>query len=167
LVNEEHLENPLRPGMPLATLATHLGVAGELAEVVVDGSTDLVRKGPAVAAAGHEGRPSVEQDAAWDRARERLEEGLAVPPEGDLGLDAEMIAHLIREGELVRVGPGLVYRPQQLEEITNAMRELEGEFTVAEFRDQVGLSRKYVVPLLEWTDKEGLTSRRGDLRRLR
>ncbi|HEU4319504.1 MAG TPA: selenocysteine-specific translation elongation factor [Acidimicrobiia bacterium] len=167
LVREEHLTNPLRPGLPLATLATRLGVTGELAEMIVDGSTDLRRDGPTVAAFGHEGRLGSDQDAAWKAARDRIEESLAVPAENDLGLDPEVLAHLIREGELVRIAPGLVYRPKQLEEIVAVMRGLDAEFTVAEFRDQVGLSRKYVVPILEWTDKEGLTSRRGDVRHIR
>jgi selenocysteine-specific elongation factor len=42
-----------------------------------------------------------------------------------------------------------------------------GEFTVAQFRDAADLSRKYAVPILEWSDKEGLTVRRGDIRRFR
>ena len=44
---------------------------------------------------------------------------------------------------------------------------MTGPFTVAEFRDHSGLSRKYVVPILEWADREGLTIRRGDVRHLR
>ena len=34
-------------------------------------------------------------------------------------------------------------------------------------RDATGLSRKYAVPILEWSDREGLTVRRGDVRSLR
>ncbi|MGH8942097.1 MAG: SelB C-terminal domain-containing protein [Acidimicrobiia bacterium] len=40
-------------------------------------------------------------------------------------------------------------------------------YTVSRFRDHTGLSRKYVVPILEWADREGLTIRRGDVRHLR
>jgi selenocysteine-specific elongation factor len=39
--------------------------------------------------------------------------------------------------------------------------------TMAEFRDVVGTSRKYVVPLLEHFDSAGLTIRDGDYRALR
>jgi selenocysteine-specific elongation factor len=78
------------------------------------------------------------------------------------------VLHLkLRSGELVRVGPGLVYLPEQIEELKKVMAGLGEEFTVAQFRDAAGLSRKYAVPILEWSDKEGLTVRRGDLRRLR
>ena len=33
-------------------------------------------------------------------------------------------------------------------------------------RDRLGISRKYLIPLLEWADREGLTAREGDGRRL-
>ena len=39
-----------------------------------------------------------------------------------------------------------------------------GPFTVAEFRDLVGASRKYAVPLLEYLDQAGFTRRQGDVR---
>ena len=38
---------------------------------------------------------------------------------------------------------------------------------MATFRDLVGTSRKYAVPLLEWFDATGITHRAGDMRVLR
>ena len=34
-------------------------------------------------------------------------------------------------------------------------------------RDRLGISRKYLIPLLEWADGKGLTVREGDGRRLK
>jgi selenocysteine-specific elongation factor len=34
-------------------------------------------------------------------------------------------------------------------------------------RDRLGISRKYLIPLLEWADAKGITERVGDARRLR
>jgi selenocysteine-specific elongation factor len=42
-----------------------------------------------------------------------------------------------------------------------------GEVTVGDVRDRTGLSRKYLIPLLEWADARGWTERRGDRRRFR
>jgi selenocysteine-specific elongation factor len=39
--------------------------------------------------------------------------------------------------------------------------------TAAGFRDLIGTSRKYAVPLLEWFDAHGVTIRSGDYRTLR
>jgi selenocysteine-specific elongation factor len=35
------------------------------------------------------------------------------------------------------------------------------------FRDLIGSSRKYTIPLLEFFDRDGLTIRVGDVRRLK
>jgi selenocysteine-specific elongation factor len=76
---------------------------------------------------------------------------------------------LTATGKLVRVGEH-VYRGEQLAEIrTRLVRTLraEGRITAARFRDAVGTSRKYVVPLLEFFDATGVTIRDGDQRALR
>jgi selenocysteine-specific elongation factor len=167
LVEEEHARHPLRSGLPLATLAARLRVDAELAERVVEKAGDLQRRGPDVALQEHDQSLSDAQAATWQRAVTRLEQGLAVPNDVDLGLDPEVLHLKIRSGELTRVSPDLVYLPAQIEELKSVMAGLGEEFTVADFRDAAGLSRKYAVPILEWSDKEGLTVRRGDLRRLR
>jgi selenocysteine-specific elongation factor len=41
-----------------------------------------------------------------------------------------------------------------------------GEITVAGLRGRTGLSRKYLIPLLEWADRTGITRRVGEARRL-
>jgi selenocysteine-specific elongation factor len=43
------------------------------------------------------------------------------------------------------------------------LREL-GRATPAQLRDRTGLSRKYLIPLLEWADRRGITRRQGDAR---
>jgi selenocysteine-specific elongation factor len=75
---------------------------------------------------------------------------------------------LVATGRLVRVGEHL-YRGEQLGEIrTRLVRTLraEGRITAARFRDAVGTSRKYIVPLLEFFDATGVTVRDGDQRAL-
>jgi selenocysteine-specific elongation factor len=76
---------------------------------------------------------------------------------------------LIAGGRLIRVGEH-IYRGEQLAEIrTQLIRTLRAEqrITAARFRDVVGTSRKYIVPLLEFFDATGVTIRDGDQRALR
>ena len=40
----------------------------------------------------------------------------------------------------------------------------EPQLTLAQFRDFIGSSRKYALPLLEYFDGAGFTRRRGDVR---
>lgn len=166
MVDEGHRRHPLRPGVPMATLAKRLEIGASIIEAVIDRSEVLERIGPDVARRGHVADLSRHQAEAWQRAVARLETGLAVPDEGELGLEPDVLSLKLRTGELVRIGPGLVYLPEQIEQLKRHMSELD-EFTVAQFRDAAGLSRKYAVPILEWSDREGLTVRRGDLRRFR
>ena len=75
----------------------------------------------------------------------------------------------LSRGMLVKVGDDL-YRGSQIARIVNRveahLRE-RGHMTAADFRDLLGTSRKYAVPLLEWLDAHGVTIRSGDLRTLR
>jgi selenocysteine-specific elongation factor len=167
LVEHEHQMHPLRPGLPLATLAERLEMDQRIVEAMVERGETLVRLGPDIARSGHVAQMSSEDEAAWKLAVARLREGLSVPEESGLGVGAEIIHLKVRSGELVRVAPALVYLPEQIEELKQTMAGLPEGFTVAEFRDAASLSRKYAVPILEWSDKEGLTVRRGDRRRLR
>ena len=167
VVTEYQERHQLRPGMPLATLAATLGVSNELAERLVEDSEELGRSGPDVST--QQLRPSLDPDSQlrWEKARVRLGESLSVPDADELGLGSELTHLMIREAGLIRVSDDLVYLPEQIEEIKRMLGEMTAPFTVAQFRDHTGLSRKYVVPILEWADREGLTIRRGDLRHLR
>lgn len=76
---------------------------------------------------------------------------------------------LVGLGELVRVGTHL-YRAEQLAEVRARLERTlraEGRMTAARFRDVVGTTRKYAVPLLEYFDAAGVTERDGDERVLR
>jgi selenocysteine-specific elongation factor len=153
--------------MPLATLATGLGTTSDLVSRMVEESSDLERIGPVVTSTRH--RPSLDSEAegAWARAEGILRQGLAVPSANDLGIDRELLHRMVRDGRVVRVSDDLVYLPEQIDQIKRHLVAMDSPFTVARFRDQSGLSRKYVVPILEWADREGLTIRQGDERRLR
>ncbi|MFQ5522669.1 MAG: selenocysteine-specific translation elongation factor [Acidimicrobiia bacterium] len=162
-----HRRHPLREGMPLATLAEKLGLDLEGAAVVVENSDRLERRGPEVAMKDWNVELSLDQEEQWQKVRVRLEADLAVPTVAELGLDPELVHLLIRRGRLIRISDALVYLPDQIGQIRGVLSEMPPEFTVADFRDAIGLSRKYAVPILEWADREGLTVRRGDTRSAR
>ncbi len=167
LVRAEHDQYLLRVGLPLATLANTLGVDVSVAEAIVDQETDLERRGPDVAAAGREVELDPASQAAWIATKEVLSAGLDVPSVGDLALDAEILHLKVRNGEVTSVSADLVFLPFQIDQLKVILDAMKDDFTVADFRDATELSRKYVVPILEWADKEGLTVRRGDTRRVR
>jgi selenocysteine-specific elongation factor len=82
---------------------------------------------------------------------------------------AQAFDTLVATGVFVKIGDAL-YTGKQIAEIRGALESTirkEGRLTMAQFRDLVGTSRKYAVPLLEWFDATGVTMRSGDLRVLR
>jgi selenocysteine-specific elongation factor len=167
LVTEFHQRHPLRPGIPLASLAAGIGVEPGAVETITAHAEDLSVVDATVRSSGHGGERTPDQEAAWERARARIAEDLSVPDVTDLDLDPELRHSLAREGELVLVGDRFAFLPDQISGLVEVMRSFGEPFSVSEFRERAGLSRKYAVPLLEWADDEGITVRMGDRRRLR
>ena len=83
------------------------------------------------------------------------------------GPELELMHALLRSGRLVEISDELVYLPETLDDVESRVRGMDDGFTVADFRDELGVSRKYAVPLLEWMDARGVTRREGEGRVVR
>ena len=81
------------------------------------------------------------------------------------GFSKEMIEAATRAGALVRISSDLVMTAPFVQRAENLLRTEAGAgMTVSAFRERLGTSRKYAVPLLEYFDQRGVTRRQGDLR---
>ncbi|MDL1959779.1 MAG: selenocysteine-specific translation elongation factor [Deltaproteobacteria bacterium] len=78
---------------------------------------------------------------------------------------------MVREGILVRLKEDLYFHHSILDRIKDMVIRFikeHGELGINEFRDLAGgLSRKYMIPLLEYLDNQRVTIRIGDKRKLR
>ena len=81
------------------------------------------------------------------------------------GIGRDAIDAAGRAGLVVRVAPDLVFTPALIER-AEAIVAAAGDagITVSAFREALGTSRKYALPILEWFDLKGVTRREGDLR---
>ncbi|MGH7747067.1 MAG: SelB C-terminal domain-containing protein, partial [Candidatus Dormibacteria bacterium] len=74
---------------------------------------------------------------------------------------------LVEEGVVVE-RDGAYFAPDALDEAARAVARLlqrsPGGITVAQVRDELGTTRKHVLPLLAHLDATGVTRRRGDVR---
>jgi selenocysteine-specific elongation factor len=175
-----HKENPLKTGMPKDELRLCLKLDQKRLEkalslltlvdsVVVGKDTlrlgdfkvtlttvDEKMRGRIVAALGSNGfQPPLKPD---------LVEGLSVK-EKELN---DMLRLLTNEGALVRVNDSLFLTKDLYERMISALKTFfvkKPDMTVAEFRDVLGTSRKYALPLLEYLDSHKITLRVGDVRR--
>jgi selenocysteine-specific elongation factor len=121
-------------------------------------------------------KPGVEGGSALiGRLVELVRAGGLTPPEvadleraaGGKGVrDALRLA--ARSGAISQVEPERYYSAEALGQFRAALLELgsNGPITPPALRERLGLSRKYLIPLLEWADRERVTIRTGDARRL-
>ena len=60
------------------------------------------------------------------------------------------------------------YAVEALRQFSEVVRDIGrgGDIQPAAVRERLGISRKYLIPLLEWADSRGLTVRVGETRRL-
>ncbi|MGA7826389.1 MAG: selenocysteine-specific translation elongation factor [Geobacteraceae bacterium] len=177
-------ENPLKEGIGKEELKARIPKRSDirffgplLAALEKDGKAladrDLVKK------PGHKASSAVDQVGLQTRLENALQKGGAEPP-GIKELctfarcgEKEVLEHLnllTREGRVVKIKADLFYAPEPLrvlrEKLVAFLRDT-GEITPPQFRELTGLSRKFMIPLLEYFDQEKVTIRVGDKRVLR
>ena len=179
LVATHHASHPLQAGMPQGTLRTALGNGADTTFVqrAVDAVVEtgrLVKEGPILRATDHIVTFGPEQESKRRVILDTLKSAGASPPDlshlaevvgqGDLDQILEAMASL---GDLVRLEESLWFASDTLDEIRVKLVRFatdQGEIGVSDFRDLVGTSRKYAVPLLNFFDAQGVTERKGDTR---
>ena len=78
-----------------------------------------------------------------------------------------VVSFLVKQGTLVRLADGVYLHRDALARARERMAARKGEtIDVGQFKDFFGLSRKIAIPLLEWFDREGVTKRVGDSRKV-
>jgi selenocysteine-specific elongation factor len=174
-----HRGQPLKAGMPreeLRTRAFGRAPAAVFERVLSDlAAAGRVRLLPdVVAAARHEVRLTAGEEGARealvDAARAAGLAGVELPVLAERsGKDVKLLERvarvLVTERALDRVGTALLVHREHLESMKAQVRERwrAGEkIEVGAFKDLTGLSRKYVIPLLEYLDRERVTRRAGN-----
>jgi Elongation factor SelB, winged helix. len=81
------------------------------------------------------------------------------------------IAHLlVREGRLMAVEPTRFYPSATVARLRDALdagMSRDGDYGPAELRELLGFSRKFLIPFMEFCDREGYTLRDASGRRRR
>jgi selenocysteine-specific elongation factor len=134
----------------------------------------LSRRGNLVRAGGVDVALSETQSLLASRIESRLASAGANPPTLDElrdelgGPDFDAIVKLMAEtGRIVKVTSTLLFHPDVIEDIRKTVVRFFGterELSVPVFKDMVGVTRKFAIPLLEYFDREGVTVRSGNVR---
>jgi selenocysteine-specific elongation factor len=159
-------QNPERPSPPLFNRV--LQMLEQEGKVAVE--RDVVRLAAFRPQVGEEAAALREQILRIYReagSQPPLREELAAKVNRDARTVGDLLRLLSGEGLLIRISDALYFDARAYEAIRAAvvsyLQSHQG-MTVAEFRDAVGTTRKYAVPLLEHFDQIRLTVRVGDQR---
>jgi selenocysteine-specific elongation factor len=172
-VQEGHRIDPLGDGRSVAVLPDLLPFAIGLVERAVADLTAggrLERRGAVLTTPGWQ--PVVgEQDAAFrEQLLAEIRAGGAEPPDVTalterLGRDPVPFLRLLeRDGRVAGVESGRFYAVEEIERLVTRLRDgmTEGrEYSPSELREVLGLSRKYLIPFLEYCDRKRITERRA------
>jgi len=180
VVRRYHEEHPLDPGMSLQALRAAVGTPAP-PSAVTDAVLEFAVKSGTLEVTGSVARqprwrPAL--DARASDASEKLARRLAdarwqVPTVAELEREfpgfpvRALLSHFARNGTAEPIDAERYAAKGALADfrvaLEAALAEL-GSATPAELRDRFGLTRKYLIPLLEWADRRGVTRRAGDAR---
>ncbi len=181
-LEDYHRTHPLRLGMPKQQLVSSLGEELEprvftyLLETLTSSGRIVQSKAEVrlathqVALKGEAGRLKSELEETFARAGRTPPTFREIAEGRDEALVREVVELMVSEGTLVKVKEGLYFHHQALSELKQLLVDYlteHGEIGAAEYKELTGLTRKYLIPLLEYFDAARVTMRIGDKRVLR
>ena len=183
-LTDYHSVNPLKAGMPKEELKskfpllTNVKLFNQVINQMIK-SHQIVQEENMVRLASH--RISLGQDQADVRQKiiQTYQGGGLQPPyfrEVIKKLDADpkhvqdVMMLLVEEGQIIKTKDDLYFDANAVENLKTRLVEFlksNGEITTPQFKEMTGVSRKYVIPLIEYFDAKNVTLRVGDSRKLR
>ncbi|MHC4252339.1 MAG: selenocysteine-specific translation elongation factor [Planctomycetota bacterium] len=187
MLAQAHAAEPHLPGIEMTRAGVELRVAPALLELVAGEAVaagDMVRDGAYVRLASHTPALGREDAALAERVESACRDAPYSPPSvadlaGALGAKEEAVrraaAFLAHAGKLVETSAGVYFHGESIDRAREfALAELRARRARGVLETQAmkrfmaehgGTSRKYLVQVLEYFDRIGLTRREGDERR--
>ena len=183
-LTEYHSTNPLKAGMPKEELKskfpllTDVKLFNQVLNQMIK-SNQIVQEENTVRLEGH--RVSLGQDQADIRKKiiKTYQDGGLQPPffreivkdlEADPKRAQDVLTLLIEEGQIVKTKDDLYFDASAIDMLKAKLVDFlksNGEMTTPQFKEMTGVSRKFLIPLIEYFDTEKVTLRVGDSRKLR
>jgi selenocysteine-specific elongation factor len=176
IVKSYHEHYPLRRGIPREELKSKVKLTPKVFNSVLSylvAQAQLLDERGAVATPGHEIRFDGQNQVKVQALRQRFESNpYATPSIKECHTEAgeEVVNALIELGELMPVSQDVIFRKTDYDIMVAQIKDkikVQGQITLAEVRDMLNTTRKYVQALLEHLDAIGTTMRDGDARKLR
>jgi selenocysteine-specific elongation factor len=170
-----HKQNPMKAGMPKEELRVRMKAEPRLFTKLVSSVEEVRVEKSLLMLRNFSASLSGEDKERILRALE--EKGFQVPQKSELAAELSMnekqltdIMKLMNnEGSVTRINDSVYMSTSAYDRMLELLKGHFGareEMTVAEFRDLLGTTRKYALPLLEYMDSRRITLRVGEVRKL-
>ncbi|MBF0226021.1 MAG: selenocysteine-specific translation elongation factor [Desulfobacterales bacterium] len=183
-IDSFHKDNPLKTGMIKEELRSKLpsNVTVKFFNLMINqliNEKRIVQEEESVKLCSH----SIKLESALSEIKQKIlniyEQNSLTPPYfkdivNDLKINAtkakDVLMLLIEEGAIIKVQNDLYFSTNAINKLKEELisyLKANNEITMPQFKDMTGISRKYMIPLLEFFDSKNLTMRIGDTRKLR
>ena len=179
-----HAQEPLKTGLPKGALFSTWGrdIPPKLAQFVLGlllKNKDLLSENELLKLPSHNISLAADQTALCGALLEILNRDSPAPPSlkdilAELNISRKeglpVISLLCAEGKLSKISEELYFTSEAILRYQNLVREWfagHDDLTPGDFKEITGLTRKYLIALLEYFDRTRLTVRIGDKRQLR
>ena len=167
-VRDYHRQLPIRPGIPKAEINNKIKLGKHFQDALQKLFSEgfLVEESSLVHLPDFRIKISPAQQLQIDTYLRQLKLN-PYSPAPDISLEQDLLNFLVYRGEVIKTAGGVVFEVaafSQMVSLILAHIKKNGKITVAETRDLLGSSRKYVLALLEHMDEMKLTKRVGDER---
>ncbi|MEY4007757.1 MAG: selenocysteine-specific translation elongation factor, partial [Gemmatimonadota bacterium] len=174
VVDAAHVANPLAPGCDRQTARAALRVAPGVADEVIRRAVRagvLVGEGPWLRRPTHRPAEDASVRSRREDVRARLDAaGIAPPSRTELitafGKDViPILKHLEQERAIVAIAMDWWFSRVAVRDL---LARLAGHvrpgvrYAPSELREPLGITRKWLIPFLEWCDRRGISRREGD-----
>lgn len=183
-LKDYHKANPLKDGMPTEELKSKFEYYNKtkLFNIVLNNllkDKKIIQNQNIIKLSDHEVALEVDQHEVKDKILDIYKKAGLTPPFfrticQDLKLDKKIamsVLHmLINDKDVVKTKDDLYFDIGCIEKLEKELLdflEKSGEITTPEFKEMTGISRKFVIPLIEYFDSINFTIRVGDTRQLR
>ena len=179
-----HKTNPLKAGMPREELKTKFppDMNSKLFSLIINQmikGEDIAAEEETVRLADHKVSLGTDQTDIKKKIIETYKKSGLTPPyfrelAKTLDVDAaranDVLMLLVNEGVIIKTKEDLYFHTDAVKDLQNKLVDFltsNGEITTPQFKDMTGVSRKFVIPLIEYFDSKKVTLRIGDIRKLR
>jgi len=178
-LNQEYELYPLQAGFPLNKFQSYFyylkpEIFNHLIDSLINSDKIGLEKG-IIFLTSRKPKISSQQKVLISKIFKILKDNPTCPPNektliSQIAEGKEIIDFLIQEGEIVKLSDGILLESKNYDIMKNKLIDflkINGSISIAQVRELLGISRKYIIPLLNKMDEEKITQRKENVRILK